>query len=349
MLLALLLAAPLQDLPAAETVQREVRLHGVAGLIARPDARIIYSDLGAHMRLYPQPPLQWLPQPSLSEKNALTWLLGVQNEIQGDDGRFASVSELEQLAARFCQPPLDPKWERIQADETGWLIGYLRPEQHAWLERFLQLQSAPERRWMAQIETHWFRLTPRQVARLGLEGSAQILADAAEVAAQIAVLSSNNGEALTSPRVTAFAGQLAELSVLNEISYVKEYRLEIVEPGRQEIADPVVDVIQEGHRMEVRALQTGDELYGLRLSCSSAEIERPIPTRRFQLSPVLPSEVEVAMPQVLTAQVDATVLVPDGGGVLLLTSGLSDGGSLAIVVQFRRIPAPDANVEADER
>jgi hypothetical protein len=98
----------------------------------------------------------------------------------------------------------------------------------------------------------------------------------------------------------------------------------------------VVDVIQEGFVMNLRALQTGDALYGLRLDCSSSELERPIPTRRFKLSPAHPTEVEIGMPQLRTAQVEATVLVPDGGGVLLVTNGITEGRSIAILVQFRR-------------
>ena len=94
--------------------------------------------------------------------------------------------------------------------------------------------------------------------------------------------------------------------------------------------------------MKLRALQTGDALYGLRLDCSSSELERPIPTRRFRLSPAHPTEVEIGLPQLRTAQVEATVRVADGGGVLLLTSGFSEGRSLAILVQFRRVaPAAD--------
>jgi hypothetical protein len=330
-LLLLPLLASAQEAVAAESVQREVRLHGVAELIAHPQAGY------------------WLTRPEFfqgfhadARATALNRLLLVEAQPADEMRGFATVKEIEELATRFCQPPVDPQWERIQADESGWLVGYLRPEQHEWLARFLQLQADAERRWMAQLESHWFTLPDREAASLVLDGSARLLGDEAEVASLLAELERRSGESRVSPRLSAFPGQRAELSVLNEVSYVKEYRLEIVEPGNREIADPVVDVIQEGHWMELRALQTGDGSYGLRLSCSSAEVERPIPTRRCKLSPASSAEVEIAMPQVLTAKVDATVLVPDGGGVLLLTSGLTGGRSLAVVVQFRRVAVEEA-------
>lgn len=352
MILAFLLASPLQEpVTLAETVRREVRMHAVGDLVRRQQyAGLWYSSpAGGEPTLFPMPTFiqpMWAadengvlrPQPSLPQGSWYPWMLP-QPLAEADEGIFASVQEIEELATRFCRPPVDPKWERIQADESGWLVCYLRPEQHLWLERFLALQNRAERNWLAETETRWFTLSQEQARALRLDGSARLLEGADDVASMLAELERAGGESVTAPRLSTFPGRSAEVSVMNQVSYVKEYRLEIVEPGRREIADPVVDVIQEGVGMDVRVLQVADDLYGMRISCSSAEIERPIPTRRFHLSPSHPSEVEVAMPQVLTAQVDATVLIPDGGGVLLLASGLGGGRILAIVASFRRQPA----------
>lgn len=332
MITAALLVYALQDFVVRDAVQRELRMHAVGELISAPSGQFT-----VHPFLSPEEDLHVVQTSVLR-----AYLRLALTEVPRDERKFSSVQELEELATRFCQPPLDPQQERIQADEQGWLVCYLRPEQHEWLTRFLALQDESERQWLADVSTEWFSLGEADAAALGMEGSALLLDGEDEVARIRQRLERTRSNRLVAPRVTALPGQDAELSTLSEVSYVKEYKLVIVEPGRQEIADPVVDVIQEGFVMKLRALQTGDALYGLRLDCSSSEIERPIPTRRFRLSPAHPAEVEIGMPQLRTAQVEATVLVADGGGVLLLTSGFTEGRSLAILVQFRRAaPAAD--------
>jgi hypothetical protein len=331
MITAALLVYALQEFVVRDAVQRELRMHAVGELIAAPSA-----PTSGQYYLQPHLTLE-RSQDDLRNRVLGAYLrLAILDPLARDERKFTSVQELEELATRFCQPPLDPSQERIQADEQGWLVCYLRPEQHDWLARFLALQSESERQWLAEVSTDWFSMSTGDVAALDMEGSALLLDGEDAVTRIRQQLERARADHLVAPRVTAFPGQHAELSTLSEVSYVKEYKLEIVEPGRQEIADPVVDVIQEGFVMNLRALQTGDALYGLRLDCSSSELERPIPTRRFKLSPAHPTEVEIGMPQLRTAQVEATVLVPDGGGVLLVTNGITEGRSIAILVQFRR-------------
>lgn len=339
MLTALVLLLSAQEpVAVTESVQRELRMHAVGELVSatgyylQPGSFTWPSTFGLLQQPYAaQSTLSFYQIPMLNQA-----FLNAQ-ALPRDTSKFESVLEIEEIAARFCQPPLDPRQERIQADEQGWLVCYLRPEQHDWLARFIELQQTHERNWMAMVETGWYTLGARDLAELQLTSSAVLLEDSAHVERFQRLLEQSGAERLSAPSVTTYPGQLADLSALNQVSYVKEYKLEIVEPGRQEIADPVVDVIQEGVTMNVRVLQTGDDLYGLRLACASAEIERPIPTRSFKLSPAHPTEVEVAVPQVRTAKVDATVLVPDGGGVLLVTSGLTNDRSLVILIRFRRI------------
>jgi len=361
MLTALILLLAPQELVVTESVQRELRLHAVSELVST-SGYYIQPGLFTWTQASALLPLQYFGQPTLQTRARTPTALPLyQNipplellytnaqQLPRDTSKFESVREIEEIASRFCQPPLDPRQERIQADEHGWLVCYLRPEQHAWLERFIELQQSHERNWMAMVETDWYTISSNDLAKLKLTSSALLLDDAEQIERFKGVLMANSADRLSTPRVSSYPGQLAELSSLNQVSYVKEYKLEIVEPGRQEIADPVVDVIQEGVTMSLRVLQTGDELYGLRLSCASAEIERPIPTRRFKLSPAHPSEVEVAMPQVRTAKVDATVLVADGGGVLLVTSGLADDRNLVILVRFNRMETADEVEIEDER
>lgn len=268
--------------------------------------------------------------------------LGSLAEDKDKPGRARDWAE---RAGRYCLPALDPREERIQADEQGYLIAYLQPAQHAWLQNFLSLQHGAARAWLAQVDAQLYSVPKGELMTLKLEGSATLLPDAAAIQRMQDALAARNGELLNSPRLTLLPNQLGNLSALSETAYIRTYELQVIEPGHVEIADPIVDVIKEGLTMDLRVLQVDAELYGLEIASQVSELERPIPTKKLVLSPLHPMEVEIGLPQVRTAQVSATVRLADGAGVLLIAGGLLDDCDLALIVTFHRALAPPPQEE----
>jgi hypothetical protein len=357
--LALLLlpgcAVAVQEIPLQDAVQRELRIYPVASLVGSGGW---YYDVPSMREMTFSGSVTdgfgrfFVAQPRLPLLRVLAGRVG--NTAFPDpgliqltpSGNFASLQEIEELAARFCEPALDPAQERIQAESQGYLLAYLRPEQHEWLSRFLDLQQDGARQWLADVEARLYSVPAGVLARMDLSGSATLLEDAGAIEGMTAELERRSAISLNAPRVTLLPGQRGDLSVLNEVSYVKEYELHVVEPGNSEILDPVVDVIQEGHVLSIRALEVSDGLYGLEIESVSVEIERPIPTRMIRLSPLREQEVEIGLPEVRTAKVNATVRLADGGGVLLVASGLAAERDLAIVLSFHRAPLPAPEAES---
>ncbi len=252
----------------------------------------------------------------------------------------AVIRDYAALATRFCEPAIDPAEERIQPEDQGFLIAYLQPAQHEWLEKFLALQRPPSVNWIAEATVQICTVPSGALKEMDLEGSATLLADHQAIAGMLSALSAKGAEGVVSPKLSFFPNQRSNLSVLDEVAYVKTYELRIIEPGSIEIADPIVDVIKEGQIVSLRAVQVADALYGLEIESVISEIERPIPTKKIKLSPLHPTEVEIGMPQVRTATVNATVRLADGAGVLLIASGLAKDRDLAVVLTFKRAPVP---------
>lgn len=259
------------------------------------------------------------------------------------------VSDYAALASRFCEPALNPKEERIQPDAQGYLIAYLQPAQHDWLSQFLALQRAPSLGWVVELEAHIYTVPQGVLVKMGLEGSATLLADADAIRKMQDTLTARSADELVAPKLTLFPNQRGNMSAISEVAYIKSYELQIIEPGSIEIADPIVDVIKEGFMMSVRALQVSDGLYGLEIESVTSEVERPIPTKKIKLSPLHPTEVEIGLPQVRTATVNATVRLADGAGVLLIASGLAKDRDMAILLTFRRASLPPQSAGLPER
>jgi hypothetical protein len=332
LLLSAGIGAP-QEATVQPAVQRELRIHALGALAGQ-------------RRLGLKETQSRTPAQVEMEKRVKDYPSDLDPAASGTDPRVRLgftfnpdvevITEYALLAARFCEPALDPKFERIQPDAQGFLIAYLQPAQHDWLTKFIALQGDPALAWIAEVNAHIYTVPEGALVKMNLQGSATLLADTAAIQTMRDTLVARGAEAVVSPKISFFPNQSSNISVLNEVAYIKNYELQIIEPGSVEIADPIVDVIKEGQVMNIRALQVGEELYGLEIESLISEIERPIPTKKFKLSPLHPNEVEVGMPQVRTATVNATVRLADRAGVLLIASGLTQGRDLAIVLTFRR-------------
>ncbi len=84
-----------------------------------------------------------------------------------------------------------------------------------------------------------------------------VIVNRAALDARIEVLRGKGaGTIVTSPTVQTFSGQRASVQVVNQISYVKDFEIQVVQGAA--IADPVIDVIQEGIVLETSFLAEPD-------------------------------------------------------------------------------------------
>jgi type II secretory pathway component GspD/PulD (secretin) len=120
---------------------------------------------------------------------------------------------------------------------------------------------------------------------------------------------------VNAPRLTIYNRQRANLSIVNQVSYVKDYDVEVAQTAF--IADPLVDVVQDGLTLDVKPTVSYDRKYvQLELQPTVATLLRPIRTFETNLSG-LTTPVIIELPEVITRSAATTVTVPDHGYVVI--------------------------------
>ena len=90
-----------------------------------------------------------------------------------------------------------------------------------------------------------------------------------------AVQKSERIQNITSPRITVYNTQRANVQVLNQVSYVQDYEVEIAQNSN--IANPVVQTIQDGIVLDVRPVVSQNRKYvTLELRPTVAVLTRPL-------------------------------------------------------------------------
>ena len=140
-----------------------------------------------------------------------------------------------------------------------------------------------------------------------------------------------DGEIVNSQILSVVNRGRGHVAVINQTAYVRDFDVEVAQAAF--IADPKVDVIQDGIVLDVQPIIQNDRKYiTLNLNPTVAELQRPIPTFTTSLAgSTLP--VTVQLPNLTVTNFSTTVKVPDGGTVLL-------GGLRQVLTRERRAEIP---------
>lgn len=129
-----------------------------------------------------------------------------------------------------------------------------------------------------------------------------------------AVSKSERIELVTAPRIVVHNNARANLAVLNQVAYVKDFDVEIAQAAS--IADPIVDVIQDGVILDVRPVVSADRRFiTMELRPTVANLTRPIAERVTTLGSQ--NSVTIQLPEVEIQRVRTSIPIPDGGTVML--------------------------------
>lgn len=136
-----------------------------------------------------------------------------------------------------------------------------------------------------------------------------------------AVSKSERVELVTSPRITVHNAARGNLSVLNQVAYVQDFNVEIAQAAS--IADPIVNVVQDGVVLDVRPVVSADRRFiTLELRPTIANLKRPI--REFVTAIGAQNSVTIQLPEVELQKVRTSIPMPDGGTVMLGGLKISD-------------------------
>ena len=120
---------------------------------------------------------------------------------------------------------------------------------------------------------------------------------------------------LTAPIITVFNTQRANLTMVNQVSYIQDFDVEVAQTSF--IADPIVGIIQDGLTLDVRPTVSNDRRYiTLELQPTVATLRRPIQEFATSLSSTF-ATVTIQLPELRLQQARTTVRIPDQGTILI--------------------------------
>ncbi|NJN14700.1 MAG: type II and III secretion system protein, partial [Planctomycetes bacterium] len=143
---------------------------------------------------------------------------------------------------------------------------------------------------------------------------------------------------MTAPSLTVYNTQRANLTVVNQISFVQDFDVEVAQTAF--IADPVIGVIQDGLTLDVRPTVSHDRQYvTLELRPTIANLVTPISTFQTLLGAstlgVVSAQnpVTIQLPEIDLRVAESTVKIPDRGSILL-------GGLKSITIADKKSTSP---------
>src|SRR5262249_5167402 len=121
-------------------------------------------------------------------------------------------------------------------------------------------------------------------------------------------------ESMAAPQMVVHPLEPASMGQFRNVSYVRDFEIEVAKASF--VANPVVDVVQDGVAIEVAAAPMQEGITGVSLKVNVSDLKQPIPEVTVPLAgSTLP--VKIQLPQLLTTQARAAVELPRGHSVVV--------------------------------
>ncbi|QDV05590.1 hypothetical protein Poly30_10880 [Planctomycetes bacterium Poly30] len=226
------------------------------------------------------------------------------------------VEEIASNIRAFVEPAADAGFE-VTVESAGELRVAGTADQLRWVESFLE--AASDEGFLdsfVDVKLEIYRLPMGQTEGL----TAGLTMNAEELAALKAKLAKIDGMALvTAPRVITDVGARANMTLVEETAYIKDFELTFFPDREQAIADPVVGVVHEGLFIDLRALPVARGTLMLKADIRTASLKRPIREETRKAVPGGGADLTVQVPEVREVKAAVQFEVKEGTSVVLST------------------------------
>ncbi len=223
----------------------------------------------------------------------------------------------------------------IKAKPGGLIEVTGAPASHEYTRDFLEAQrSSP-----AQLRLKLFliELPAGHLTKFGIERASATLNTEKELNNLLREFrKSADVQLVTAPQVEVRPRDRAEIATLNQVSYVADYVLRIVEPGSVEILDPVIEVIEEGMKIDVRAVPVPGGVVQFDVAVDFSKLQRPIPTTKTRIRSGEGKQVEISLPEVDHIKLDSVITLPMGSAALISSAAPAEGKDFAVILHFAK-------------
>lgn len=234
----------------------------------------------------------------------------------------------------------EPALKRFLERAKGGPVRLMQSEPSA-TERTVPPEEAPalvagDERALIQIECHWIEADPGTVR--DVLGSAAPTAEEPHrvidpVRAQALLAREGKGlRILHAPRLTTFDRQPTNMTITNQVTYVRDYEAKKDDDGNV-ILDPIVDSIQDGLVVDLSPEVAGDR-FALKVVATVADLARPMAefTAAYE-----GQTARIQVPELRVSRVRAHLDLPDRGYALVGGFGSADESERLLVVRIEKL------------
>lgn len=341
MLSCAFLLAP-QDGPTQSQSHFTIKLHETRDIVERIGPDFPARQIGTARPVGPKEPAE-NRVPVLSEIPIINTLFPDTQLSAGsidEAKRIAGGSRvLEATVSRLILPKAKDSEFNVRCTDLGTFVITATAPQHEWVSAFFANLRSFEK--LIEVEARFVRVPQERLEELGIEGTS-VFPKPEDVPTLLEALKqSPKVEFMSAPRVTTFPLQRASISVLEQIRYVGDWRVETVEPGAQEVLVPEIQELETGLALDVRAVPLPGEKFALTLEAQDARLARPLVPFSKKLKTMKKGETEVpiALPEVDIQRVQTELLLQDGSTAVLVVDPSSSKDRLVILVTVRSVAA----------
>jgi hypothetical protein len=260
--------------------------------------------------------------------------------------RTDSLAALAQLILDKLPSKAKQDCIRIEPGSAGNLLVQGGPNCWAFVDSFLETQRREDA--PLAMTFHLFEAPHSLLAELGVEGSSTIFDGLEAYASALKQLENTHDVmSISTPRVAFGPRSSATISAVNQVAYVSDYELRIVEPGHYEILDPVIDVVEEGIIVDVSGVPMPGGVVDFDISVDYAQLARPIATLKTRFGAGDGHEVAVSLPEVAKVNIKALLSMQPGSAALIASAAPDEEHDFIVLVQFEHSRSrPSERVEA---
>jgi hypothetical protein len=245
----------------------------------------------------------------------------------------------------MIEPKMEANLQRLEYLGAGSMALVGTPDQHMWMTRFLD--SGTEFQGLIDVQARVYILEKGQLSKLSQAKSGEVL-NQAQFKALIDALDKAGVESVTAPRLTTYPFQEADMRVIDQVAYIKDYELKVIPEQDAEIADPVIDVVHSGVVMKVRGMPLADGQLSVFASLDYSTLKRPIKTLETTLG-ASGHTLTVQVPEVTKVKLQGRFNVHPTEALLLATVDPQAENEVLVLVRAARIGIIDSNSSGKNR